>query len=1263
MKLLHSFAVGLVFFAPISLHAQMAFKAPTALSSNWYTRGAFSADFDNDGKLDLASYTSGVAAILYTNGPQDFTQTTVHVDNGTTNQIDAFDVADVNDDGKADFVAYINGHDYHLSLFLSTGRAFSEQKINIGTNRVYSSWLRIADLDKDGKKDIILDDGVTNSLHFLKGDGAGNFAVNQLQDVESLRQFVIADFNADGVNDIAGIQGLSDLEIYIGGANNNFTRTAYIVDGVPNSLIAADFSGDNIADIALMFHYQPANEFRTVVYTNNGNAAFVPSAILTTGVRGSLVALDYNGDGRNDLFGAGMEIDQIPVLRNDGGGVFTAVDIIDNPARDAFMLATSDFNNDGDSELIVAPMGSGIYVKDFVGGKFVDIEDQVFDINAGKVLSADMNLDGFKDFVACNHYTQTITILYGNANGSYTNPKLLPVASELMDIVIGDFNSDTYPDIGYACYEYLTTSEAGIFFSNSTGGYETREILSTNAHLTAHAVDFNVDGKVDLVFDNNIFLSDGTGSFTSPGLITVPIMPGQEVIADIDGDGFPDLAINNHEEQKLAFNDGSGQFPIFNDLLNEETYVPMMAAVYINQDQLLDFIIISDVQDVEGLRKTILMINTGNREFTTTELIGPFGRYVVAADFDEDGLNDLVTTNQETTYVYRQKAAGGFDPPFEISVANAGFDWRVAIDDMNEDGKFDFYTYTLNGKLDLILNDFVSEPSTQPSALTPQQRTDASVTISLQPGNGNGRLLLLRQNTETAAVPSDGIFYASNSKFDLGATIGGNHVVMRSDATSVNITGLEAGTEYVLQAFEYSASSDNTIINYNLTEPPTLTFTTKKNQTISFEELLNVTFSANPITISAAATSGLPVTLSMVSGEATITGDQLTATAPGPIVVKGTQAGNDEYMPAADKEYYFVIYPTQPSSLAGEGITDTSITLNLTKGNGTGRLVLLRTTTSGSEVPIDGTFYEANASFPEGDLIGEGNHVVMASDATSVDITGLEEGTDYEILAFEYWTNENNTDIKYTLTEPPSLTFTTKKNQTIAFVGLLDVTFSITAVTIDAFATSGLEVTLALASGPATLTGDQLTATSPGPMLLKGSQAGNDEYMPAPDKEFSFCVFPPVPTITVDIGNDPSPKLTSSASTNNQWQLNGEDVAGATNQEFLPEFDGVYTVKVDYSGCARTSAPTGHVIAATPEEEQVSLFPNPAIDKLIITFPENSKNHTLSMTDMQGRIASPVVTFQGNSAELDVQGIAEGIYFVRVVHDGGVFQKKILKIR
>jgi hypothetical protein len=87
--------------------------------------------------------------------------------------------------------------------------------------------------------------------------------------------------------------------------------------------------------------------------------------------------------------------------------------------------------------------------------------------------------------------------------------------------------------------------------------------------------------------------------------------------------------------------------------------------------------------------------------------------------------------------------------------------------------------------------------------------------------------------------------------------------------------------------------------------------TQKSDQTITFDPIPDENVTAANRQLNANASSGLPVTFAVVSGNATLVGDGTVVhvSANGPVTIRATQAGNDAYNPAPSVDRTFMVYP------------------------------------------------------------------------------------------------------------------------------------------------------------------------------------------------------------------------------------------------------------------------------------------------------------------------------------------------------------------
>jgi hypothetical protein len=93
---------------------------------------------------------------------------------------------------------------------------------------------------------------------------------------------------------------------------------------------------------------------------------------------------------------------------------------------------------------------------------------------------------------------------------------------------------------------------------------------------------------------------------------------------------------------------------------------------------------------------------------------------------------------------------------------------------------------------------------------------------------------------------------------------------------------------------------------------------------------------------------------------------------------------------------------TQASAFTSSAITNTTMTIGWTRGNGNAVLVVAKAGSAVNADPVSGTTYTANAAFGSGTQIGTGNYVVYDGTATSMNISALTAGTIYHYAIYEY---------------------------------------------------------------------------------------------------------------------------------------------------------------------------------------------------------------------------------------------------------------------
>jgi FG-GAP-like repeat len=260
------------------------------------------ADFDGDGKLDLAVASDKVRILLGDGTGRFHAGSTVQLAGDSV----ALLAADLSSDGRPDLVALTYGETgYAIAILLNGGAAgFTTLPGPAIEGKPDSPWIALTDFTGDGKQDLALSRSDSASLSLFPGDSAGGFGSAILVAAgKSPGQLGAADFNGDGKQDLA-VSVKAGLAILLGDGTGGFRKAP----GSPlrgaayaYALAIADLDGDGQPDLAFA---DP--DYRTgaaVVELGNGEGGFRPAPFspFYAGWPGALVAADLNRDRKTDL--------------------------------------------------------------------------------------------------------------------------------------------------------------------------------------------------------------------------------------------------------------------------------------------------------------------------------------------------------------------------------------------------------------------------------------------------------------------------------------------------------------------------------------------------------------------------------------------------------------------------------------------------------------------------------------------------------------------------------------------------------------------------------------------------------------------------------------------------------------------------------------------------------------------------------------------------------------------------------------------------
>jgi hypothetical protein len=442
---------------------------------------------------------------------------------------------------------------------------------------------------------------------------------------------------------------------------------------------------------------------------------------------------------------------------------------LNNDGKEDVVTLTSIYSN-GYTYYVVAVLGNG------KGGFGSPIATQITGINEPAEFSVgSFTSSGFTGVVFTG--TDPVTgvpalgVMLGQGNGSFGTAQVFDtgLTGSIDSIVTGDFTGDGNTDIAVQ----VGNGTIAVFPGNGNGTFGSPiTTTETVASSCLGAADFNNDGKLDLTNGVAVFLGNGNGTFQSA--ITVPDGDCAIAIADLNGDGAPDLVTGTYGTQfygiRVHLNPGTGKFTAGTFYNTGYFGGWAIKTADFNGDKATDIAALN-LYD----QNITVLLNKGNGTFTPSKNLNwnTGHSYDFVADaFDQDNNSnaDLVFTDP---YGLLSVALGNGDGTFQDATSqnnvepSPGYGTYISADVNND------------GKIDLVFNNGVML------------------------GNGNGTFQKIILFPNGCSATTVGVF-SSNGKLDIagpGTNNTGVAVCMgNGDGTFGNPTIFDSGVahEFVL---------------------------------------------------------------------------------------------------------------------------------------------------------------------------------------------------------------------------------------------------------------------------------------------------------------------------------------------------------------------------------------------------------------------------------------------------------------------------------
>jgi hypothetical protein len=311
-------------------------------------------------------------------------------------------IADVNGDGKPDMVV-ANTFAENVAVLRGNGDGTFRPAVTYptgdGTGRGRDTALAVADMNRDGKLDIIV--ALHGAVGILLGNGDGTFQPQVTYSIGSIlaNSIAVADLNHDGKLDV-------------------------VAEG------CVECGGDRLHDVVAVLLGNGDGTLQPAVDYDPGGGEYINGST-ELGAKALAIA-DVNGDGKVDLLVANLfdgcfsscSNGSVGVLLGNGDGTFQPAVTYNSYGYYPYSLAVLDANKDGKPDVAVVNEESGVVALLLGNGDGTFWLKQSFssgDTGPNSATVADVNGDGNPDLLVANYATPeaSVGVLLGNGDGTF----------------------------------------------------------------------------------------------------------------------------------------------------------------------------------------------------------------------------------------------------------------------------------------------------------------------------------------------------------------------------------------------------------------------------------------------------------------------------------------------------------------------------------------------------------------------------------------------------------------------------------------------------------------------------------------------------------------------------------------------------------------------------------------------------------------------------------------------------------------------------
>lgn len=384
--------------------------------------------------------------------------------------------ADFNNDGKLD-LATTGYSRVGVRLGDGAGGFGPAQEFNTGWWNLYS--IAVADFNNDSRPDFVV--GHLNGFTILTGNGDGTFQSAVTEPVGSwgFGYFAVGDFNNDRNIDLVVTSYNADFMLeyatFLGNGQGGFTYLWGSSMQGTGELAAVDLDNDGKLDVATADGLVLLGYGNGYFHVSYGQQPPVPSAW-------AVAAGDITGDGNADLVSAS---NSVAVLRGRGDGGFLAPIFHSANGTAHTAVATADFNADKKLDAVVANGDTGTVSMMLGNGDGTLRYAGAFATGAtpGAVAVGDFNRDGRPDVAVANGGSNTVSVLLNDGNWGMVPP--LPPSIRIHDATVSEGNAGAVAAAFTVTLSAASTETITVAYATAAGNAaDGTDYTSTSGTLT-----------------------------------------------------------------------------------------------------------------------------------------------------------------------------------------------------------------------------------------------------------------------------------------------------------------------------------------------------------------------------------------------------------------------------------------------------------------------------------------------------------------------------------------------------------------------------------------------------------------------------------------------------------------------------------------------------------------------------------------------------------------------------------------------------------